>query len=58
MNDKNTNINEEYLEIFQQLICEQLARAELLKEGSSFTDYAQADKIPWASSLAMASAPL
>ena len=45
MNDKNTNINEEYLEIFQQLICEQLARAELLKEGSSFTDYAQADKI-------------
>lgn len=33
MNDKNTNINEEYLEIFQQLICEQLARAELLKEG-------------------------
>ena len=57
MNDKNTNINEEYLEIFQQLICEQLARAELLKEGS-LRIMPKLIKLPWASSPAMASAPL
>jgi len=41
----NNNINKEYLKMFEQLIKEQLERAERLKTGSEFTDYTSASKI-------------
>ena len=39
------NSNKEYLAMFEHLITEQLERAERLKEGTGFTDYAAAEKI-------------
>ena len=45
MNSNNANKDKEYLAMFEQLITEQLERAERLKEGTGFTDYAAAEKI-------------
>lgn len=45
MNSNNANKDKEYLAMFEQLITEQLERAERLKEGTGFTDYAAVEKI-------------